>query len=201
MRIEHHVKPPLEVDGASTPPVDSKALENDMTDKKNGMGMSNEMEPEEEGHTNRKNETGMPDKTTNGDMRRPQTHSPMKEITDLSIDLSGSDSPQRLSPFGSYTWAKEASVVTTNTTVQVVATSPQDMSSVERVMGGMRAGPSDKVNYIAFSFVGNAAAHEAKDLFWDPETSVEYSTSGALRTSASTWLTMAGAMFFWTMVV
>lgn len=132
-----------------------------------------------------------------GDKSPPRAPSPPVEITNLSIDLT--DSPSGNSPFGSYTWAKEATIVNTTTSVQVVATSPRNMSSVERVGMGSAAGgdpQNDRVNYMAFSFVGDAA-HEAKDLFWDPETSVEYSTSSASGNAISfIWLiTMAGAIF------
>eukprot|EP00977_Amphora_coffeiformis_P001237 scaffold259_cov158-Amphora_coffeaeformis.AAC.3 len=178
-RIEQHVAPPLR----------RMAVEEDIT--------------------NNTNETGTPDEMPN-EMPPPPPKSPPPpvEITNLSIDLTDSTTPQGLLPFGSYTWAKEAMVVTTNTSVQVVATSPLDMSSIERVgMDGATSGPmkEDKVNYIAFSFVGNAAAHEAKDLFWDPETSVEYNSSsawGMVALSVPFWLTtMAGTMFAWMIVV
>jgi hypothetical protein len=68
-----------------------------------------------------------------------------------------------VTPFGQYTWAKEATVNSNTTTVQVVATSP----------------PSDTTQ-MAFSFVGSGASG-ASDLYWDPQAGVGYASGASTR--------------------
>jgi hypothetical protein len=99
-----------------------------------------------------------------------------KKTKDVRISFQDAIDGTGIIPFGEYTWDDSAMVIDPNATdttaaenvvISVVATSPLDSTS----------------DSIAFSFIG-AAARFAEDIYWDPETGINYA-SGSMQAALS----------------
>jgi hypothetical protein len=121
---------------------------------------------------------------------RPTDGETSKKTKDVIISFQEAIEGTGITPFGEYTWDDSAMVIdpnatdvnatdttaSENVTISVVATSPLDTTS----------------NSIAFSFIGDAAK-SADDIFWDPETGINYA-SGSVQTALSSIGIIVGAV-------
>ena len=83
-------------------------------------------------------------------------------------------------PFGEYTWAKEAEVISSNSTSSNSTDTSRFLREVQNVTETIQVvatSPSDGSDRLAFSFVGGEAAKGAPMIYWDPETGVNYATT------------------------
>lgn len=129
---------------------------------------------------------------------------------DVLISFTNVQDTSSYTPTGEYSWVETAEVqpkVETDSvalqsvegaeeglpeiaipkTIKVIATSPKVESERRRVEG-------KSTQSIAFSFVGDAA-HQAKDIFWDPTAGIQYSeSSSANRVACAMGVSVAGIL-------
>ena len=103
-----------------------------------------------------------------------------KKTEDVLINFEDALDATGIVPFWEYTWAETAVAIdnttATNTTIQVIGTSP----------GGSESENSGttSIESIAFSIVGSAA-HQAEDIYWDPEAGINYRSASNDGSAAS----------------
>uniref|UniRef100_A0A7S3L3H4 Uncharacterized protein n=1 Tax=Amphora coffeiformis TaxID=265554 RepID=A0A7S3L3H4_9STRA len=140
-----------------------------------------------------------------------------RESSEVKISFDDAVAATGIRPFGEFTWAKDATVTTSNTTstntttdeqsepvVAVMATTSDQNETTEETMTIQVVATSDGKNRLAFSFVGGAVAQNAPDIYWDPETGVSYAEGGINGSSAvdMAWkggmaLVAAAAVLMW----
>ncbi len=101
-------------------------------------------------------------------------------------------------PFGSYTWATEATASTPDNTTNATLITEPVTTDVIQVLATSPASNGGNVQLIAFSFVGEAAK-SAPTIYWDPQAGVDYleSTSSATRAAGfiATLISLGALMF------
>jgi len=153
--------------------------------------VSDEDDEDEDSAGNEEDQVEDEDEDDSRRRRRRRRRLSVRESSEVKIAFDDAVAATGIRPFGEFTWARDATVttITPTDTTNTAITQGEPVVPVMTTTGGNETqtesatiqvvATSDGNNRLAFSFVGGAIAKNAPDIYWDPETGVNYAEVGS----------------------